>query len=344
VDVRPSPEQRQLIDAFAALYADGAPPERVRASEPLGHSPELWRALLDTDAVSMAVPETAGGHGATLLDLALVAEQHGRFVAPAPLVEAQVTARLLASLGDVAGQLVADMVAGRRLVTLAVRPARRDRAELVPAGAVADAVVVRRGEDLVLVPTDGRATAVSTLGSQPVADLSLAADDRVIASGPVALDAFTTAVDEWRVLTAAALTGLAARALEIGVAYVLERKAFDRTLGSFQGVAHPLADRASEVDGCELLVHEAAWARDEEPERFPELAAMSLGFAAETARDTSYYALHFHGGYGFMLEYPIQMYYRRARSWGALLESPQASFRRAADLRLASDPQLAEIG
>jgi alkylation response protein AidB-like acyl-CoA dehydrogenase len=335
MDVNPSAEQRQLIDAFAALYADASPPEVVRASEPLGHSPELWQRLLDTGAVEMALPESVGGGGATLLDLALVAEQHGRYVAPAPLIEAQVAARLLAALGDAAADVVEE-IHGGRLITLAVRRPRGDRAELVPGGAVADAVIVVRGNDLVLVPTDGRASAVATLGSQPVADVTISADDRVLASGDGVLAAYAMAVDEWRVLTAAALTGLAARALEIGVAYVLERKAFDRTLGSFQGVAHPLADRASEVDGSELLVHEAAWARNEDPARFAELAAMALGFAAETARDTSYYALHFHGGYGFMLEYPVQLYYRRARSWAALLESPQASFRRVADLRLAS--------
>lgn len=335
MDVNPSAEQRQLIDAFAALYADASPPEVVRAAEPLGHSPDLWQRLLDIGAVEMALPESAGGGGATLLDLALVAEQHGRHVAPAPLIEAQVAARLLAGLGEATADLVAE-IHGGRLVTLALRPPRGDRAELVPAAAVADGVVVRRGADLILVPTAGRSTAVATLGAQPVADVTISPDDRVLASGDEALAAYAMALDEWRVLTAAALTGLAARALEIGVSYVLERKAFDRTLASFQGVAHPLADRASEVDGSELLVHEAAWARAEEPARFAELGAMALGFAAETARDTSYYALHFHGGYGFMLEYPIQLYYRRARSWGALLESPQASFRRVADLRLAA--------
>jgi alkylation response protein AidB-like acyl-CoA dehydrogenase len=344
VDVSPSAEQRQLIDAFAALYADGAPPEVVRAAEPLGHSPELWQSLLATGAVEMAVPEALGGHGATFLDLALVAEQHGRFVAPAPLIEAQVAARLLAAVGEASADVLSDVLTGERLVTLAVRPVRGDRAELVPAGAVADVVIALRGEDLVLVPTDGRSRAVETLGSQPLADVVLAGGDRVLASGAGAVEAFAAAVDEWRVLTAAALTGLAARALEIGVAYVLERKAFDRTLGSFQGVAHPLADRASEVDGCELLVHEAAWSRDEDPDRFGELAAMALGFAAETARDTSYYALHFHGGYGFMLEYPIQLYFRRARSWGAVLENPQASFRRVADLRLAAGRRVTATG
>ena len=43
---------------------------------------------------------------------------------------------------------------------------------------------------------------------------------------------------------------------------------------------------------------------------------MAFGFAPETARDTSYWALHFHGGYGFMLEYDIQLYYRRCAGLG----------------------------
>src|SRR5436305_1282726 len=73
-------------------------PDCVRSAEPLGHSPGLWDRLVATGAIEMAVPEDAGGGGATLLDLALVAEQHGRHVAPAPLVEAQVAARLLSRL------------------------------------------------------------------------------------------------------------------------------------------------------------------------------------------------------------------------------------------------------
>jgi alkylation response protein AidB-like acyl-CoA dehydrogenase len=68
-----------------------------------------------------------------------------------------------------------------------------------------------------------------------------------------------------------------------------------------------------ECDGAQLLSREAAWAATEEPQRAAELAAMAFGFAAETARDTTYYALHFHGGYGLMVEYDIQLYFRRAK-------------------------------
>ena len=329
MDLKPSAEQHQLIEAFAGLYADLCPPEVVAAAEPLGHDATLWQRLLETDIVGMALPESAGGSAASLLDLALVAEQHGRHIAPAPVIEAQVAARFAARLG--ASQLVESIIGGR-LVTIAVRPASDGRAELVPAGAIADAAIVLVDDSLVLVPLADRATHVTNLGCLPLADVADLSGD-VLASGPQAVEQFATAVDEWRVLTAAALAGMAAQSLEIGVTYVKERTAFDRPLGAFQAVSHRLADRASEVDGAELLAREAAWANEADPGRLPELAAMALGFAAETARDTSYHALHFHGGYGFMLEYPIQMYYRRARSWGAVLESPQSSYRRVADLQ-----------
>lgn len=335
MDLQPSEEQHQLVEAFASLYADAAPPAQVRAAEPSGFSAALWDRLKATGAVEMAVPEAAGGWGAALLDLALVAEQHGRFVAPAPLVEAQVAARLLARLPE-AADVLDTVVAGQRLVTMAVRPARGGTAELVPAGAVADAVLVLDDDRLLLVEVPGDVRPIETTAAMPLADIAVAADARVLATGADALSAYATALDEWRVLTAAALVGIAARALEIGVAYTKERQAFGQPIAAFQGVAHKLADRATEVEGAELLAREAAWAAEEDPTRFPELAAMAFGFASETARDTTYHALHFHGGYGFMLEYDIQLYFRRARGWAAVLEEPRAAYRRVADVRYAT--------
>jgi alkylation response protein AidB-like acyl-CoA dehydrogenase len=334
MDLRPSQEQQQLVDAFASLYADQCPTSKVREAEPLGFLPDLWRRLRENGALEMAVPEDKGGWGASLLDLALVAEQHGRAVAPAPLVETQVAARLLARLG--ADELLADVLAGTRLVTLAVRPARDGVAALVPAGAVADVALVLDGDRLLLVTVPSEVRHVVNTGSLPLADLTVTADATELATGTPALQAYALALDEWRVLTAAALSGIAARGLEIGVAYVKERQAFGVPIGSFQGVAHRLADRACEVDGTELLVREAAWAAAEEPGRAAELAAMAFGFAAETARDTTYHALHFHGGYGFMLEYDIQLYFRRARAWAAVLSEPRAAYGRVADVRYAT--------
>jgi alkylation response protein AidB-like acyl-CoA dehydrogenase len=340
MDLHLSSEQQQLVDAFAALYAKQASPERVRAAEPLGFDAALWAQVHDMGVVAMAVAESAGGWGASAVDLALIAEQQGRYVAPVPIIEAQVAARLLARLGgEPSSRALERVLSGERIVTFGVRPVRRGQAALVPAAAVADDAIVLDGERLVLVPLDGTRTGVENLGSMPVADVDVDVDvdvggaTEVLATGRDAADAFETAVDDFLLLTSAALVGIGARALELGVEYVKERKAWGIPVGAFQSVAHRLADSAAAIDGARLLAYEAAWAFEAQPRRAAELAAMAFAFAYESARDATYRALHYHGGYGFMMEYDVQLYWRRARAWANVYAEPRLVYRRVADKR-----------
>ena len=139
------------------------------------------------------------------------------------------------------------------------------------------------------------------------------------------------AVDEWRVLTAGALVGLAGAALELGVEYAKQRHQFGVPIGSFQALAHGLADAATAVDGARLLVREAAWAADEGESGATALARMAFLFAARSAQQATAVALHVHGGYGFTLEYDIQLYHRRAKAWPLLLGDPRRGALHLAD-------------
>ena len=351
MDLNLSDEQQQLVDSFGALYAKESPPERVRAAEvaePIGHDPELWLRLQENGALEMAVDEGSGGWGASLLDLALVAEQHGRYLGAAPLLEAQAAARLLARLSNrpgadstsTAGSLMAVLLesalAGAGLVTLALRPPTRGVLSLVPAGAVADDVIFFDGTSLRHIALEGDRRAVSTMGSLPLADIAVPASSTELASGADARQAFEEAVNEWMILMAGALVGVGTRAIEVGVEYVKERKAFGVPIGSFQAVSHGLADAATALDGGTLLAREAAWSAEAQPERTPELGPLAFGFCTEAAREASYRSLHYHGGYGFMLEYDIQLYFRRARGWPAQLAEPDVAFGLAAARRLAA--------
>jgi alkylation response protein AidB-like acyl-CoA dehydrogenase len=333
MDLCPTPEQEQLVATFAALCGRHSTPERVRAAEPLGFDKALWDQMLELGVVDMAVGEAAGGWGASVLDLALVAEQLGRALAPAPVIEAQVAARLLARLdGPAATSALESALAGERLVTVALHRAREGRAGLVPAGAVADDAVVLDGDRLLLVALEGARTPVENLGSMPLADVDVGGGVELV-SGDAALAGLEAAVDDWLALTTAALVGCGARALELGVDYVKERTAWGVPIGSFQAISHRLADSATAVDGARLLAYEAAWAAAAEPARAAELAALAFAFAAEAARDASYRSLHFHGGYGFMLESDVQLHWRRARAWANVWGEPAAAYRRAADAR-----------
>jgi alkylation response protein AidB-like acyl-CoA dehydrogenase len=333
VDLGLTPEQGQLVDAFNGLYAKHSPPEQVRATEVTGFDADLWARLAELGAVAMAVAEDAGGWGASTLDLALIAEQQGRFVAAVPAIEAQVAARALARAGAPGADTLGAVLTGDELVTFAPRPARGDAATLVPAGSVADHAVVLAGDRLVLAPLADHGTRVENLASMPLADVDVDPASPVLADGAAAIAIHEQGIDEWLALTASALVGVSARALEIGVEYVKERKAWGQPIGSFQGISHRLADSAAATDGARLLAYEAAWAADDRPGRAAELAAMAFAFAYETARDATYRSLHFHGGYGFMMEYDIQLYYRRARGWANVFGDPEQGYRRAADRR-----------
>ena len=71
----------------------------VRAAEAVGFDKSLWERLCATGATTMALPESVGGDGATLVDLTLVAEEIGRSLAPVPWIDHVCAARLLARLG-----------------------------------------------------------------------------------------------------------------------------------------------------------------------------------------------------------------------------------------------------
>jgi alkylation response protein AidB-like acyl-CoA dehydrogenase len=344
VDLALGDEQRELVASFASLLGRESSPDAVRAAEPGGFDPTLWRTLLETGALTMAVPEAQGGWGAGLLNLALVAEEVGRFLAPAPIVETQVTARLLAATaGRSAAETLAVVLEGDQLVTMALHPPRAGVAELVPAGTVCDALIVPTAGRLRLVPPPPEARrSVANLGSAPLADIDVDIDRGVeLALGNTAGELFETALDEWLVLTAAALVGMATAAHGAVCAYAAERRAFGALIGSYQGVAHPLADDATALDGARLLVRQAAWALDAGHERGRELASMAFAFSSETAERATYDAVHFHGGYGFMLEHDVQLHYRRARGWARVWGGADDAYRRAAAARYG--PVVSEV-
>jgi alkylation response protein AidB-like acyl-CoA dehydrogenase len=322
-------EQQVLRGTLREFFEKESPAAVVRAAEPLGFDASLWRKAAGLGLAAIAVPEDRGGGGSGFVELAIAAELLGQSLAPVPLIEAATASSLLASY---AGRRVLEqVVAGELLATLALHPVAGEVARLVPAGAVADLVVVLRGEELLLVEQPAKpAAAIPNLGAMPLADCPIPAGAVVLARGPEAVAAYRRAAAQWQLLTAAALVGIASRALEIGTGYVLQRRAFGVLIASFQTVQHRLADNATAIDGARLLAYEAAWAHDAGRPAAASLASMAFLFASETAFKTAADSLHFHGGYGYTLEYGIQLYFRRAKAWPLVAGDPRAGYARLA--------------
>jgi alkylation response protein AidB-like acyl-CoA dehydrogenase len=332
VDLALTPEQRAVRDAFAALFGKQATPERVRRAEATGFDGLLWRHYVEIGALGIGVPSDCGGGDGGLLELALVAEEAGRRVAPIPVAETAAAARMLGRLRE--KELLVPVLSGSAIVSLARQPGPL-AGQLLVDGAIADAVLAFDGDSLVYVNRpDGLAkTAYRNLGGLSLARWDAPGASTVLAEGSEACAIFDTALDEVRVLRAAALVGLASEAVGIGSRYAVVREAFGQPIGMYQAVAHPFADAVTGLDGAQLLVRKTCWAMDSAQDDAGALAAMAFVFAAETAYHATTHSLHVHGGYGFMEEYDIQLYYRRAKAWAAAFTDPRRELLTIADRR-----------
>jgi alkylation response protein AidB-like acyl-CoA dehydrogenase len=340
MNLAPSEEQELLRETFARLFAAESSPVRIRVAEPSGFDAALWKTLADADALGLRVPEAHGGSGAGLFEAVLLAEQVGRHLASVPLVEALVATQVLArSDAPAARALLPRALTGDAVVTLALRNLPDGAAQLVPAGAVAEAVVGLDGDALVLVTRgDEQPVALANLGDTSIGRWSLSSAPRggervVLATGDDARRSFDMAIEEWRLLTAAALYGLARRALDIAAEYASERVQFDRPIGAFQGIAHPLADAVTDVEGARLLTWYAVWSIARGAPDAAALIPFAFGWASHSATRAVAHALHTHGGYGLSVEYDIQLYHRRAKAWALVGGDPRDAFVLGAERR-----------
>ncbi|MDP6932829.1 MAG: acyl-CoA dehydrogenase family protein, partial [Myxococcota bacterium] len=119
-----------------------------------------------------------------------------------------------------------------------------------------------------------------------------------------------------RILAAATALGMADHCLKSAVRYANERKVFrDRPIGTYQGVSHPLAKVAIELEAARLLTYRAAWAFDQDlhPSEVGNHANMAKYTAAEMGIEAVDRAIQTLGGYGFSEEYGIIQHYESAR-------------------------------
>jgi alkylation response protein AidB-like acyl-CoA dehydrogenase len=333
-----------LQTAYRQFFKTHCPIETVRAAEPSGFDKNLWERLCAMGASTMALPESSGGDGATLVDLTLVAEEIGRVLAPVPWIDHVCAARLLARLSAL-GADTAGVTDGEQLAALDARIDSVPGPRLIPTGSVADHILVRDGDKVVRLAFGTRPAKVDNIGRLPMAWVDPAAADTrsVVAQGPEALASYQRALDEWRLLTAAALVGLVEETMTIAAEFAKTRYTLGVPISTLQAISHPLANMAITVQGGRNLARRAAWFLDNEPDERPELAASAFVFMAEEAARAATMAVHIQGGLGVSAEAAATAYLVRARGWPLAAGDPGASARRIAEIVAAREQQAARV-
>lgn len=342
LDYSLSEDHVALQTAYRQFFKTHSDIEAVRASEPSGFDKSLWERLCAMGATTMALPESVGGDGATLVDLTLVAEELGRSLAPVPWIDHVVAARLLARLGACDSE---EIVNGTQIVALDAHQVAPTGPRLIPSGSIADHIVVRDGDEngaVVLLGFSTRPARVDNIGKLPMAWVDPAAADTraVLAAGADVSAEYQRALDEWRLLTAAALVGLVEETMTIAAEFAKTRYTLGVPIGTLQGISHPLANIAITVQSGRGLVRRAAWFLDNEPDERPELAPSAFVFMAEEAAKAATMAVHVQGGLGVSAEAAATAYLVRARGWALAGGDPGTTAVRIAQIVAARESKV----
>ena len=316
-------DQEMMRDMFARFLDENSSMARVRAAAPSGFDAGLWKGLAQQGALSIRVPEDAGGLGMGIFDAALLMDEAGRTLVSGPLAETLVAARLLATMGGFDVWPMDKLLSGESVVTLAMHDIAAQPKQWVAGGLVANAVIARRGNQVVLVTVPESARiAEDNLAATPMAELDLGALEATVLGNDTA--AFEAGIEEWKLLIAAGLAGLAKESLKLAAAYASERKQFGQFIGQFQAISHPLADLVCEADGGKLLVWKAIRDIADSTEQAGASVSIAAWWNAIAAARCVAQALHTFGGYGLTTEYDIHLFNLRAKAWPLVWGDPAA--------------------
>ncbi len=327
---------------------------RAMEKDAKGYPPELWRQAAELGWQGMALPERYGGSDLPLVYLGLVFEEVGRALAPLPLHSTVVPALTLARAAgdDLCRAVLPGVIAGDAVLTWAY--AERDprlrpdsietRAE--PAG---DDFVINGSKMFVdNYPAANHMLVVcrTALASADDAGLSLFLVDTASAGlsevsltvlakdkqsevrfenvrvpkgnlvGPLHRGAPIAArmLDDATVLLCAQMVGATRKDVEMAVEWAKFRKAFGQPIGAFQSIQHMCADMLMWVDGGQMLTYEALWKMDQGLPARVEVS-QAKAFCNEKCEAAVRQCQVIHGGIGFMMEFDLQLWYRRVCSW-----------------------------
>jgi alkylation response protein AidB-like acyl-CoA dehydrogenase len=359
-----SPEKILFASTTQAFLQKEVPLSRVRELHAQGVSFELawWRRAAELGWTALLVPEELGGgsvSGDGVADLAMVAEQLGKTVAPGPLYP---VSTVLAGLVDSADpqsheRTIESLIAGETVaswavyepghgwaphepsVTATLIPSKtgaryridgvKDRVE---AGAHSNLLlVVARTDDGVgqfLVPTDTPGVRIEPQQSiDLVKQYARVHFDGVDVDGGAAIRAAAGLIDRQsqiaQVLQCAEVVGILQTVFDFTVAWALDRHTFGRPLASYQALKHRFADMKMWLEACRATTAAAVAAISARSSDAALSASIAKSYVGEMATDIIQGCVQMHGGIGVTWEHDLHVYLRRAALYRSMFGTPE---------------------
>lgn len=361
-----SHDQKMLRENARAFLSKESPLGLCRQvlESDASYSQTLWQAVAGQGWLGTAIPESYGGAGFGRLELAVLAEELGRALAPIPFsssIYLATEALLLLGTEEQKRHFLPRLASGEWIGTVAHREGAGEgglRSAMtngklrgsklpVPDGDVAHFALVtaKSGGEVgfAIVELAGKEVTRQRLQSiDPSRSLAALKFHRApaewLGGRPCGRAAIDSVFDRAAVLYAFEQLGGAQRAFEITREYLLSRYAFARPIGSFQALKHRMADWYVELELARSNCYYGAWALSNEAPELPIAACGARVSASGAFELASKEMVQMHGGMGFTWEHDAHLFYRRARWLGSILGSAP-EWKEKLITRLEAQPQ-----
>ena len=196
-------------------------------------------------------------------------------------------------------------------------------------------IITVAGDDLILVDTKNPGVTISEIptidSTRPVVEIIFeSVDAEIIPGGKKAIQ---KTIDVGRVLLAADIFGASSNMIDKAVEYSLERKQFNRTIGSFQAVKHMCAEMAADLEPCRSLLWYAAYAQDNISEEASLLSCHTKAHLSEVGQDIARVSTQVFGGMGFTDLLGIHYWFKRIGLSRQILGGPEKVRQEAAKIQ-----------
>jgi alkylation response protein AidB-like acyl-CoA dehydrogenase len=342
-----SREQKALQQAVReVLEKEATTVARETEETEAGYSRDLWQKMADLGWMGVGFPEEYGGTEGDFVDLVVVLEEMGKVIVPGPYITSTVcSGRAILDYGNETQKkaFLPGITAGKLVVAPALtrpdrwpegkRPEERLEAAgsdylvsgariFVPYASTADWYIWSAGaNDSLLLLINARSAGIecSLLPTIAGDKQCLVVMDHVRVPAANVLgeigkgSEITGRMYEWGALAQSGfIAGLTDRVLRMAVGYAKKRVQFDRLIGSFQAIQHQCADMATDVDEVRFLTYQAAWRMSKQLPATREVS-MAKARGSDAARRVCLLGTKIHGGIGIILDYDMQLYFRKAK-------------------------------
>jgi len=356
VELEFTSEQEELRSSVRSFLDKECPLELVRTVIETGEAPEkLWASMVALDWPALAVPEDNDGLGLSFVEIAVVAEELGRVIAPGPLLPTvtqfapmvrevgtpEQRQRFLSQVasGAITGTVaLADHPRGWALGDLTMTAERAEggwvldgtKLGILGDGSMGEVAVVARAGDGVaafVVPAGeaGLATLRSLDASRPLStatlDRVLVPDDRALGEPGSAASTLgvSRALQEATVALALETLGTCDALFQMVLSYVKDRNQFGVPIGSFQAVKHKMSNMFLAIERARSLCYFAVAAVDEDTPARATAVAMAKAASDDCQRLVCRDSIQSFGGIGYTWEHDGHLFVKRAETTGALL-------------------------